>query len=164
MNIIIKTFYFNQTKNKSKQVKDFISVLNSNSKLQQIGGLLFKSNFQAAKETIYIEFVPTLLDGERSYHYNIKLKHEDEYNLVGSVSANGEFKILIKPESAELSNENKEKYLISLKAFAQFLIEHDYNGMGIIDWTTTEILKALGCNKHLPKNIKELSNLKLINS
>ena len=101
-----------------------------------------------------------MIEGERSYHYNIRLAFENEFNILGVISATEEFKLLVKPKSAVLSDKENEIYISNMGTLASFLITNGYMGEGALDWATREILKALSADDQTPTNIVELTGFR----
>lgn len=87
---------------------------------------------------------PCLINGERTMHYNLHLKKEDAFTLIGDVNAQGVFTILFKPESREQAQKDAEKYAELFRRFAAFLIENGYTGDGALDEVTQGLLESLG--------------------
>jgi len=121
---------------------DWIRALNDPNLLREKAGFLFKAGFDG--DHLMLAVLPTMINGERSYHYNQHLEKEDAFTLLGDVNAEGVFTILFKPESREQAQANSEKYLEQFRRFAAFLIDGGYTGDGVLDEVTQGLLESLG--------------------
>ena len=131
----------------------WIRALNDPCIVVEKAGFLFKA--ATTSDRLILAVVPCLINGERSYHYNMPLENEDAFTLTGSINAQGVFTILIKPESLDLSPEQKEKYLNLYTKFGAFLISAGYKGEGILDSVTQCILQTIESSP-IPKTLAEL--------
>ena len=104
-------------------------------------GFLFKASL--CENHLMLAVEPCLINGERSYHYNMSLEQEDAYTLIGYVNARGVFTILFRAESPELSVRQIEMHSETFRRFAGFLLEAGYAGEGLLDEVTQTVLKKL---------------------
>lgn len=122
--------------------KPWISALHDEKLVLEKAGFLFKAGLDGDRMLLAVE--PCLIQGERRYHFNMHLAHEDAYTLIGSVNAQGEFTILFKPESRDLSAEQCARYREVFAAFAGLLLDGGYVGDGLLDEVTQSVLGAVG--------------------
>ena len=134
---------------------DWIRALNDPNLVREKAGFLFKASFDG--DHLMLAVLPTLISGERSYHYNQHLEKEDAFTLLGDVNAEGVFTILFNPESHEQVEADAEKYIKLFRRLAGFLIENGYTGDGALDEVTQDILKSLGLSP-APKTLAELAD------
>lgn len=120
----------------------WIWALNDECIVREKAGFLFKASFDG--DHLMLAVAPTLINGERSYHYNQHLEKEDAFTLIGDVNAQGVFTILFNPESREQVQANAEKHIDLFRRFAAFLFENGYTGGGVLDGVTQDVLKRLG--------------------
>ena len=121
---------------------NWIHALNDARIVQEKAGFLFKATFDG--DHLMLAVAPTLIQGERSYHYNMHLKKEDSFTLLGDVDAQGVFTILFNPESRAQIQTDAEKYIELFRRFAAFLVDNGYTGNGRLDEVTQRLLKNLG--------------------
>jgi len=138
---------------KADDASGWIRALNDECIVREKAGFLFKAGFDG--DHLMLAVLPTLISGERSYHYNQHLEKEDVFTLIGDVNAEGVFTILFNPESREQVEADSEKYIGLFRQFAAFLIENGYTGNGALDEVTQGILKKLGLSP-APKMLLEL--------
>ena len=131
----------------------WIRALNDERIVQEKAGFLFKASFDG--DHLMLAVAPTLINGERSWHYNMHLEKEDAFTLIGDVNAQGVFTILFKPESREQVAAQAEEYIERFRQFAAFLIEGGYTGNGVLDEVTQGVLESLGLSP-FPKTLAEL--------
>lgn len=120
----------------------WIRALNDLRILSEKAGFVFKASFDG--DHLMLAVAPALIDGQRNYHFNMHLKKEDAFTLIGDVSAQGVFNILFKPESREFTEQNSTAYIAVFRRFASFLLSAGYQGAGPLDEVTCEVLKQLG--------------------
>ena len=99
-----------------------------------------------------------LLNGSPGANVNVSFVPTGETQGTGgdgTTNAQGVFTILIKPESLDLSPEQKEKYLNLYTKFGAFLISAGYKGEGILDSVTQCILQTIESSP-IPKTLAEL--------
>ncbi len=131
----------------------WIRALNDERIVQEKAGFLFKASFDG--DHLMLAVAPTLINGERSWHYNMHLEKEDAFTLIGDVNAQGVFTILFKPESREQVAAQAGEYIVLFRRFAAFLIEGGYTGNGVLDEVTQGVLESLGLSP-FPKTLAEL--------
>lgn len=120
----------------------WVRALNDPRILQEKAGFLFK--VFSDDDHVMIAVAPTLIQGERTYHYALHLETESAFTLAGDVNAQGVFTILFKPESMEASMEHRLEYIEQFRRFAAFLRQAGYVGPGRMDGVTQGVLNELG--------------------
>jgi len=120
----------------------WIGALNDERVVLEKAGFLFKAALSGDHLLLAVE--PCLINGERRYHFNMRLAQEDAYTLIGCVDAQGVFTILVKPESRVLSGEQCARYREVFRAFAGLLLACGYTGQGLLDEVTQAVLKQVG--------------------
>ncbi len=132
---------------------NWIRALNDPNLVREKAGFLFKASFDG--DHLMLAAAPCLINGERTMHYNMHLKKEDAFTLVGDVNAQGVFTILFKPESREQVAADAEKYIGRFQRFAAFLLQNGYIGDGLLDEVTQDLLKELGLSP-APETLADL--------
>ncbi len=140
--MVIGKVIFNGIKGGVAVVKPWISALNDEALVLEKAGFLFKAGVDGDRLLLAVE--PCLIQGERRYHFNMHLAHEDAYTLIGSVNAQGEFTILFRPESRELSADQCARYRQVIGTVAELLLGGGYAGEGLLDEVTQSLLGAVG--------------------
>jgi len=133
--------------------KEWIRALNDPRILKEKAGFVFKASF--AGDHLMLAAAPFLIDGQRSYHFNMHLQHEDAFTLIGDVSAAGVFNLLFKPESREFADQNAAACLATLRRFADFLLSAGYRGAGELDEVTQGVLERFGLSP-APRTLADL--------
>ena len=123
--------------------------------IREKGGFLFKSSFQDGH--FHIGLLPYILEGERTYHYDISLSEECTYKLTGFINSNMTMTIL--PDVADsgqvtFSEQDKDNYIEQYIKLSEFLTEHGFNSEFPFDPVTMQALQDIGL---AGKNIKELN-------
>jgi len=132
----------------------WIRALNDERIVREKAGFLFKAGFDG--DHLMLAVLPTLINGERSFHYNQHLDKEDIFTLIGDINAEGVFTILFNPESREQVESDSAKYIELFRQLAAFLIENGYTGEGVLDSVTQDVLKRLGLSP-APQTLAELT-------
>lgn len=140
--MVIGKVIFNGIKGGFDVAKPWISALNNEALVLEKAGFLFKAGVQGDRLLLAVE--PCLIQGERCYHFNMNLAHEDSYTLIGSVNAKGAFTILFRPESRELNAGQCARYRQVIGAVAGLLLGGGYTGEGLLDEVTQSLLEAVG--------------------
>jgi hypothetical protein len=133
--------------------QDWICALNDERIVREKAGFLFKASL--CEDHWMLAVAPCLINGERSYHYNMLLEQENQFTLIGSVDAQGAFTILFKPESRESVERSAAVYIGVFRQFAKFLGDTGYTGRGALDEVTQRVLKQLGISP-VPESIFSL--------
>ncbi|MCF7849933.1 MAG: hypothetical protein K9M45_13860 [Kiritimatiellales bacterium] len=120
----------------------WIAALNDPRIVTEKSGFLFKASLDG--DHLRLAVAPCLINGERSYHYNMQMEGEDAFTLIGAINAQGIFTILFKAESRELSVKQIARYVDTFRRFAAFMRNAGYAGEGRLDEVTQAVLKRLG--------------------
>jgi len=135
----------------------WIQALNNPVLVREKGGFLFKASFNG--DHLILEAAPALIQGARSYHYNMLPGLDDAFMLIGSVDAQGGFLILVKPPDEGFLNGHADQYAAVFRAFAIFLEEAGYSGAGHLDEITQGVLRKLGMAPP-PQTLRELARFR----
>jgi hypothetical protein len=144
---------FNGKRSGLSVATEWIRALNDPRVLQEKAGFLFKASFDG--DCLMLAVAPTLINGERSYHYNLRLEKEDAFTLIGDVNAQGVFTILFKPESRAAVSQHATEYIGRFRSLAAFLKTTGYTGAGRLDEVTQDILRTLGLSP-VPESLSDL--------
>ncbi len=138
----IQKVTFNGKSGGPQAVSPWIAALNDARIVQEKAGFIFKTGLRDDHIVLAVE--PSLINGERRYHFNMRIAGEDAYTLIGNVDAQGVFTILFHPKSREIPADQRTRYLDTYRAFARLLSECGYRGAGELDTVTQGLLKRLG--------------------
>jgi len=125
--------------------------LSDSSILVEKGGFLIKATL--TDTVTWIDIVPCVINGNRTYHYDMQLEVETEFTLVGSVNANGIITLFFNPKQAPLSDHAVMEYGLAYTRLSQLLKDAGYTGEGILDWSTQKLLEESGIRKPPPTSI-----------
>lgn len=150
---MIRKIIFNGKSGGNSIIKPWVRALNDPRIVTEKSGFLFKA--LAQNDCMELAVAPCLINGERLYHYNMHLKTESAYTLVGDVNAGGLFTILFNPEKLPLSETQKARYVRAFRLLAELLLEQGYSGEGNLSEVTQAILKDLGLSP-APRTLAEL--------
>ncbi len=154
----IQNVILNEKKTDKNTLKQIIPALSNPTILNEKGGYIFKT--LVLEDTLYLGLLPYLIDGKRTYHFNIKMPQE-EFVLIGFINSNGSIELLfkMKPEQykAGLSLEEIKYYRKSYIKFARCLLEFKFNEEVKLDAVTRQALTEIKIFTEVPRNIKGLA-------
>ncbi|MBN2653227.1 MAG: hypothetical protein JXR63_12680 [Spirochaetales bacterium] len=130
-------FFINQKKHSQKQVYFLLENLSKHENLETFGGALFKYRYDGNH---HFSFVPCIVDGERGYHYNLKLRGDDWGSIIGTINANGEIQLIVKPPILPLTEDVLALYKVQFREFSNFFLKNGYSGEGKLTEITTNLL------------------------
>ncbi len=136
--------------------KDWMKALSSARILTEKAGYLFKASLD--EDHLMLAVAPCLINGGRSWHYNMRLEQENALTFLGDVNAQGVFTILFKPDSMEQLAAQTDEYLRRFRSFARFFADAGYRGKGELDEVTQGVLLQLGLNPP-PQTLAELTRI-----
>jgi hypothetical protein len=142
----------NGSKPGRREVGQFIKAISSPGRLAAAGGYLFKSCISSRE--LHIGIVPAISEGERLHHYDITVPEEE--CLIGSISATGEFTLLFKADKENMRESERERWRNQYIFFAAALIQRNYQGRGLLDWITQQIIQEAQLFSPVPSTLTEL--------
>lgn len=117
------------------------------------GGYLFKASLHGS--VFHFGLIPTLREGERGYHYDIRLKHEDIFTLIGNITTSRELTILFK--NPAISESDKPPYQQVYQKLAQLFIAANPDPPLTLDWITTHLLEQKQIFCTVPQTLMEIA-------
>ena len=123
--------------------------------LKSCGGYVF--TYRIDKGTAYIGVMPSIIDGQRSNHYDLKAGPETKVFLTGGINTNGEISLLFKISKTELTMEIKSELRELYIKLADLLIKNGYEGPGALDWITRKIIEESELFLPIPSTIFDLT-------
>ena len=115
------------------------------------GGYLFKSRMDG--QAFHFGILPNFLNGQRTYHYDIDIG-PSEFNLIGSINANGSLTAVFKLDRAKvghpLPEAVREEYRRQYAVLAWFLIDCGLSPSFPLDSISIGVLDEAGIVKHSP--------------
>jgi len=154
----------NSNKIDKEEMKTVFSQINKESILIQNGGFLFQAILDLPH--LYLGIQPCIVDGLRTYHYNIKLPVNHE--IVFSGCFNTDKSITLVPVMDRslfqqgFKGDLQVKILSSYHELASFLIENGLPQNTSLDFATQHILKELHLSKKSPQTLLDLEFLSSI--
>ena len=122
--------------------------------LRPCGGYIV--TYREHNGTAYLGVKPSILNGQRSNHYDLRAGPDSRLSLIGGIDARGEISLLFKIPRSGLSVETKSELRALYARFADLLIQYEYGGAGILDWTTRKILRESELFSSVPSTIFDL--------
>jgi hypothetical protein len=126
--------------------KTIITSLSDQAVLQARGGFLVKTGHLDG--TQYLELLPYVLEGERTYHYTMHLPDVVQYGLSGFINTNRTLTLIpIVTESylqEGLSSEQKLQFREQYRLFSLVLVDHGFNSIFSLDTVTIQVLDQIG--------------------
>lgn len=123
--------------------------------LKSCGGYVI--TYRVHKSTAYIGVRPSMIEGQRSNHYDLKSGPETKVFLTGGINANGEISLLFKISKTELTEEIKSELKKLYISLVDLLIKNGYRGSGTFDWITRKIIEESGLFFPIPSTIFDLT-------
>lgn len=139
----------------SEDIVKMVQAFCSLSILKSCAGYIL--TYRIHKSTAYIGVMPSIISGQRCNHYDLKAGPETKVFLTGGISVNGEISLLFKISKTALNDQiisELRKLYISL---ADVLIKNGYEGPGILDWITREIIEESKLFFPIPSTIYDLT-------
>jgi hypothetical protein len=124
---------------KKKDLVKMIKAFNNSTILNSYGGYIY--TFRIHNNNTYMGIKPSIIDGQRSNHYNLVAGPETKVFLTGGINPNGEISLLFKISEKELTNELKFQLKEHYIQFADLLITNKYNGKGNLEWISRKMLE-----------------------
>jgi len=117
------------------------------------GGCLFKASLHGP--VFHLGLIPTLREGERGYHHDIRLKREDVFTLIGNITTSRELTILF--NNPAISESDKSLYRRVYQKLAQLLVYISSDQPLTLDWITTHLLEQKQIFTTPPRTLSELA-------
>lgn len=118
------------------------------------GGFLIKATL--AEDQTWIDIVPCVINGERTYHYDMKLAVETESTLIGAVNTHGIFTLFFQPAAPVISEADRLEIGAAFRRLARLITNGGYFGCGRLDWGTRKLLDETGIFKPAPESLLDL--------
>ena len=123
----------------SKQILLMIKAFYNSNILKSCGGYIL--TYRIYKNTAYIGVMPSIINGQRSNHYDLKAGPETKAFLTGGINSNGEISLLFKISKTELTDEIKSDLKNLYISLANLFIKNKYKGSGSFDWITRKMIE-----------------------
>jgi len=117
------------------------------------GGYLFKASLDGT--VFHLGIVPTLHEGERGYHFNIHLKQEDVFTLIGNITPKRELTILFR--NPAMKEEDNSIYQRVYAQLARLFLNASPDKPFTLDWITTHLMEEKRIFPQLPQTLEELA-------
>ena len=123
----------------AQTISQMVQAFGSPGTLRSCGGYMF--TYRVDNNTAYIGVKPSIVDGQRSHHYDLKAGPETKVFLIGGISADGKMSLLFRIPETELSADVKSELRELYFRFAGLLKQNGYGGLGVLDWISRKILQ-----------------------
>jgi hypothetical protein len=120
--------------------------------LTATGGILFKAGI--SDSTLYLGILPNYHEGERGYHYNIHLQVENEFTLIGGITAKRELTLLF--ICTDVDDEKRVEYRRGYRALARIIDQCAGNNSVTLDWSTIDHIEELQVFSKIPENLADI--------
>lgn len=162
MSYKIDTIILNESKISSKEFRKVVVAICDKTVLVEKGGFLFSALIR--DNTLYMGILPYFIEGQRAYHYNIKLPTE-KHILIGFINSNATIDIYFKLSSEEMKDGITEELLDyfrkSYKTFCSILIEHGFSEDFPFGPSTISVFQETGLFREIPQDVKQVAKLAL---
>jgi len=128
------------------EIKKIITSLSDPAVIQTKGGFLLKSYLDGT--TLYLEILPYMINGERTYHYNMHLPESAEFGLSGFINSNKSITLLpiVSGDFAKegFTEKQKKGFLNQIIQLCHYCIKWGFDDNFAVDFVTGQILTQLG--------------------
>lgn len=152
----INCFILNRKVLDFKKMQNLLTGALEPAKLTSAGGLLFKAALKG--KTLELGILPNFYEGERGYHHDIHLEHEDEFTLIGGIAANRELTILFK--CTAMDDEKRKIYRNVYCAFAELLRLCNKKQTVTLAWITVKMMEDQQLFSPVPGTVEEIAAAK----
>jgi len=152
----------NATRASAGELKQMFRALEDPEILKEKGGYIFRTALAAnptdsEKRKLHFSIKPALLEGERTFHYDLILPESIRWILSGCINSTGEIQLLFKPESRPLTSEALKGYRKLYSSLASFFLNGGYQGEGVFDMVTQLLIQDAGLFEPTPDNFRALN-------
>ncbi|MBU8914331.1 MAG: hypothetical protein KOO61_09940 [Spirochaetales bacterium] len=148
------TLIFNGEAAESQTISPMVRTFCSPNILRSCGGYIIAC--QVHGSTAYLGVRPTIMEGQRSNHYDLKVGPDTKACLIGGITVAGGISLLFRISKEELSgnigSELRELYIHS----ADLLTQNGYSGLGILDWISRKSIQESEISSPVPLTILDL--------
>lgn len=116
------------------------------------GGILFKAGVSGS--TFCLGILPNYHEGERGYHYNIHLPVENEFTLIGGITAQRELTILF--ICTDVDDEKRVEYRRAYRVLARIIDQCAGYNTVTLDWATVDHIEEQQLFNKIPKNLADI--------
>ena len=148
------TLIINGETAESRIISQMVRAFCSPEILRSCGGYVIV--YRVRNDTAYLGVKPSILNGQRTNHYDLKAGPDTRVSLIGGINADGEISLLFKIPEPELSTDVKSELRQLYARFADLLKRNGYDGPGALDWVTQRILQESEIFSPVPLTILDL--------
>ena len=134
-----------------KLYERFSAVL-SPGRLTAAGGILLKAG--VSDNTFYLGILPNYHERERGYHHDIHLPVENEFTLIGGITAKRELTILFK--CTDVNDEKRIEYRRVYRALARVVDQCAGNDTVTLDWITVKLIEEQQLFPEIPEHLADI--------
>ncbi len=152
----IKDLIINGEAAKTTIVSKMIHAFYDSNILKSCGGYII--TYKIYNNITYIGVKPSIIDGQRSNHYDLEAGPETKVYLTGGINSTGEISLLFKIQNTELTEKIKSELKELYIQFANLLTKNKYKGSGELDWITKKIIEESRLFEPVPSTIYDLTS------
>ena len=138
----------------SQTISQMVQAFCSPNILRSCGGYII--TYRVHDSTAYLGVKPTIMEGQRSNHYDLKAGPDTKVFLIGGITADGEISLLFKISKEELSANIRSELRGLYIHFADLLTQNGYGGPGILDWISRKCIQESEIFSPVPLTILDL--------
>ena len=116
------------------------------------GGILLKAGI--SDSTFYLGILPNYHEGEVSYHYDIHLPVENEFTLIGGITAKRELTILF--ICIDVDDEKRVEYRRAYRVLARIIDQCAGYNTVTLDWVTVDHIEEQQIFNKIPENLADI--------
>jgi hypothetical protein len=149
------TLIINDANADSKTISRMIQAFCTPDILKSCGGYIF--TYRKNKGKVYLGVKPSIIEGQRSNHFDLKAGPETKVFLTGGINTKGEISLLFKLPEKDLNETIKSELRELYIQFTFLLIKNSYKGHGKFEWITKKILEETNLFFPIPLTIFDLN-------
>ncbi|NQT59460.1 MAG: hypothetical protein HQ557_10820 [Bacteroidetes bacterium] len=133
-------------------LQERLTAIFSPGSLTVTGGILLKAGL--SDNTFFLGILPNYNAGERGYHYDIHLPVENEFTLIGGITAQRELTILFK--CTDVNDEKRVEYRRAYRVLARVINQCSGNDAVTLDWITVKLIEEQQVFSKIPENLVDI--------
>lgn len=138
----------------AQTISQMVQAFGSPGTLHSCGGYIF--TYRVHDNTAYLGVKPSILNGQRSNHFDLQAGPETKVFLIGGINADGKMSLLFKIPKEELSTDIQSELRQLYFRFAHLLKQNGYGGAGTLDWISRKTLQESEIYSRVPSTIFDL--------
>jgi len=150
-------FLFNGQHQAAAALQQLVAVLNDPAAIASRGGILWKFLYDPGlSPALEFSAFPSIVDGERTHHYELPMRNDDNRALTGVVSASNGWMILAGVKSKQWDDQMRSFVSSEYRQLADFLYAAGYTGDAVFDEIGKQYASAAGIGDGTIINLRML--------